>query len=81
MAGLDWEKIDLNAIVDEDQLWEWLASAREQVQEMPTASPAVVAAPRPLQRPSLACAGPPDSEPPPPARRGRPRRLKQLGLT
>ena len=33
-AALDWEKIDLNAIVDEDQLWELLASAQEQVQEM-----------------------------------------------
>ena len=34
MSALDWEKIDLNAIADEEQLWELLASAREQVQEM-----------------------------------------------
>ena len=34
MAALDWKKIDLNAIVDEDQLWELLASARQQVQEI-----------------------------------------------
>ena len=34
MVALDWEKFDLNAFVDEDQLWELLASARQQVQEI-----------------------------------------------
>ena len=34
MAALDWEKIDLNATVDEEQLCEWLAAVQEQVQEM-----------------------------------------------
>ena len=34
MAALDWEKINLNATVDEEQLWELLPAAKEQVQEM-----------------------------------------------
>ena len=34
MAALDWEKIDLSAITDEEQLWELLATAQEHVQEM-----------------------------------------------
>ena len=34
MAALDWEKIDLSALVDGEELWDLVNTAQKQVQEM-----------------------------------------------
>ena len=34
MAALDWEKIDLSALVDGEELWDLVSAANDQVQEM-----------------------------------------------
>ena len=34
MVALDWEKIDLSALVDGEELWDLVSAAHDQVQEM-----------------------------------------------